>query len=102
MRSPRSSSSNRRRIGALGLVLALSAGCRLRIGGAEEAQEAAFESASDSARFHCRPGPVVAPTSGDSISFVVERLLTAGDDLLLVTRDGALLRYEGWDRTPAR
>src|SRR5688572_8925984 len=102
MRSPRSSSSNRRRIAALGLVLALSAGCRLTIGGAEEAQEAAFESAADSARFHCGPGPVVAPTGRDSISFVVERLLTAGDDLLLVTRDGALLRFEGRDRTPAR
>lgn len=49
----------------------------------------------------CGPGQLLASVGTDSITVAVERLLAAERNLLLVTEEGALLRFDGPNRDPA-
>lgn len=91
MMTSRPSSSSTDLLARLALSLLLGA-CRIQVGGAQEATPAI---AGDTLRLRCDEVPVLVHRERESIEVPVERLLTSGEDLLLATRTGALLRFQG-------
>lgn len=90
--SPPSSSSSSRSLAALAvLAVALAPACRDR---GDELEANGDRIVPDTVRLSCGGGPALDPVERTPLTVAVERLLTAGGDLLIAAKGGNLHRFE--------